>query len=284
MTNETEVSAGTLYLVATPIGNLGDFTPRAAAVLSAVDVIAAEDTRTTRQLLRLVEVATPAQIISYHDHNAATRAEELVSRLKEGASIALVSDAGTPCLSDPGLRLVRAAADAGHPVVPVPGPCAFLAALVTSGLPTDRFTFAGFLPHKPGKRRAALETLLASVGTLIFYEAPTRVVSMLRDAQQVLGDRTAAVHREITKRHEEVLRGPLSEISQTLADRARVKGEICVVIAGAPSSRTPEEADARRLVDLLRAEDLSPAAIKRVVSALTGLRKREVHSLLEDLP
>ncbi len=277
---KNQVQAGTLYVVATPIGNLADMTARAHSVLTDVDLIAAEDTRTTRRLLDLLEVTTRARLVSYHDHNAATRAPELVERLKEGASVALVSDAGTPCLSDPGMRVVRAAADAGHPVVAVPGACAFIAAVATSGLPTDQIAFYGFLPHKAGKRRASLERLRDAPHTHVFYEAPTRVVSLLDDVCATLGDRQVSVHREITKLHEETLRGSASAVAAELGGRAAAKGEFTVVIDGARSDQTADETQARKLTVLLASEGLAPASIKRVVAGFTGVRKRQVHDWL----
>lgn len=270
------VQTGTLYVVSTPIGNLGDITDRARIVLGGVDVIAAEDTRTTRRLLSLLAVSTGARFVSYHDHNAPARVEELVQQLTTGASVALVSDAGTPCMSDPGMRLVRAAANADVPVVAIPGACAFVAALVTSGLPTDLAAFHGFLPHRPGKRRAALEALATQRHTAVFYESPTRVVATLRDIAAVLGDRAVSVHREITKLHEETLRGRADDVADALTDP---RGEFTIVVEGEKDS-APDTAEAQRLTHLLAEEGLAPAVIKRVVAGFTGARKRDVNDWL----
>jgi 16S rRNA (cytidine1402-2'-O)-methyltransferase len=274
------VLSGTLYVVSTPIGNLADVTDRARTVLSGVDIIAAEDTRTTRRLLDLLGLRTDARLVSYHDHNAAARAVELCTRLSEGASIALVSDAGTPCMSDPGMRLVRAASEVGHPVTAVPGACAFVAALTTSGLPTDQVAFYGFLPNKQGKRRAALEALRGAPQTHVVYEAPTRVVALLRDVEHVFGDRRVSVHRELTKLHEETLRGTAGEVAAELAGRDTIRGELTVVIAGARETMSADETQARSLTQLLVAEGLSPNAVKRVVATFTGVRKRAIHDWL----
>lgn len=270
---------GTLYVVATPIGNLGDISQRARDVLADVDIIAAEDTRTTGRLLSLLDVKTDARFISYHDHNAPARASELSERLSEGSTVAVVSDAGTPCLSDPGMRLVRAAAEARHPVVAVPGASAFLAALVTSGLPTDAVTFHGFLPARQGKRRSALEAMAAAAPTAVFYESPGRVVALLQDIHAVLGARRCSVHREITKMHEETLRGTVGDVAEALTARPSIRGEFTVVVEGSKEKGT-DEAEARRLTALLAQEALAPAAIKRVVSSFTGVRKKQVHAWL----
>ncbi|HEV2763744.1 MAG TPA: 16S rRNA (cytidine(1402)-2'-O)-methyltransferase, partial [Pyrinomonadaceae bacterium] len=201
---------GTLYLVATPIGNLEDITRRALRVLSEVDLVACEDTRHTRQLLERYGIDRPT--VSYHEHNEQERAAELASRLAAGESVALVSDAGTPAVSDPGFRLVRACVEQGVAVVPVPGPSAFVAALVASGLPTDEFYFGGFLPARTHARRARLEEVRALRATLVFYETPHRLAHALADALELLGEREAAVARELTKLHEEIVRGRLSEL------------------------------------------------------------------------
>ena len=195
---------GTLFIVATPIGNLEDITPRALRVLGEVDLIACEDTRHTRALLNRFGIK--AKTISYHEHNERERAEELCEFLEAGSNIAIVSDAGTPLISDPGFRIVSAATKRGIQVIPIPGPAAFVAALIASGLPTDQFFFAGFLPARATARRAMLEELRAISATLVFYEAPHRIARTLKDALNVLGDRTAAVARELTKLHEEIAR------------------------------------------------------------------------------
>ncbi|HYM78779.1 MAG TPA: 16S rRNA (cytidine(1402)-2'-O)-methyltransferase [Candidatus Dormibacteraeota bacterium] len=227
-----------LYLVGTPIGNLEDITLRALRVLKEVDVIACEDTRQTQKLLNHYAIAT--RTTSYHEHNEMTRSAELVKEMQEGASVALVTDAGMPGISDPGYRLITLAIRHHMPVVPVPGASAFLAALVASGLPTDSFRFSGFLPAKRGERRAVLETIKNSPRTQVFYEAPHRVVEALEDVVEVLGEgRHVVVAREVTKLHEEFLRGRAGEVLENLKAREVVKGEITLLIGKA------DEEDAR---------------------------------------
>src|ERR1700676_2806878 len=206
---QTEAGTGLLYLVATPIGNLEDITLRAIRILKEADVIACEDTRHTQKLLQ--HYAIHKELVSYHAHNELTRAPELVIQLEEGAQVALVSDAGTPVVSDPGHRLVVLCLRHHIPVVPIPGPSAFVAALAASGLPTEEFLFVGFLPSRAGARRKALDSLKAEPRTLVLYEAPHRLVETLTDAADVMGPRPAVVAREITKLHEEFLRGNLTE-------------------------------------------------------------------------
>ena len=221
--------AGKLYVVATPIGNLEDLTYRAARVLSEVDLIACEDTRHSQKLLNHYGIKT--KTLSYHEHNERERAGELLTSIRSGLSVALVSDAGTPGISDPGFRVVRMALEAGLRVVPIPGPTALVSALVASGLPSDEFFFAGFLPARSGARRARLADLAAIPSTLVFYEAPHRIVSSLEDARGILGEREAVVARELTKMHEEVLRGRLSELADKLSQAAQEpRGEMVVVI------------------------------------------------------
>ena len=220
--------AGTLYLVATPIGNLADITHRALQVLKDVDLIACEDTRHTHKLLQHYGITT--KTISYHEHNEQQRAAELIDRLKQGSDIAVVSDAGTPSISDPGFRLVRAAIESEVPVVPVPGPSALISALIAAGLPTDEFFFAGFLPARSNARRARLNELRSVPGTLIFYEAPHRLAATLKDAHEILGEREAVVARELTKLHEEIRRGRLSDLAMHYANEENPRGEIVVLI------------------------------------------------------
>ena len=225
---------GRLYVVATPIGNLGDISSRARETLQQCALIAAEDTRHTGSLLKALGVQTP--LISLHDHNEEQRAPELVARLQTGASVALVSDAGTPAISDPGFALVRAAVAAGIEVVAVPGACALIAALSIGALPTDRFCFEGFLPARGGARRQRLEALAGEARTLVFYESPHRVVETLEACAAVFGgERPAVVAREITKLHETVYRGGLGELSARAATDANVaRGEIVLLVGGAP--------------------------------------------------
>jgi 16S rRNA (cytidine1402-2'-O)-methyltransferase len=266
--------AGTLYLVATPIGNLEDITLRAVRVLREADLIACEDTRHTRKLLDHYGISKPT--VSYHEHNEAARAAELVERLVAGASIALVSDAGTPLLSDPGYRVVAAAIEAGIAVVPIPGPSAALGALAASGLATDAFRFCGFLPPKSGARRKLLEELRGEPCTLIFYEAPHRILDALSDTASVFGARRVVVARELTKMHEEFLRGTASEVREQLAARNAIKGEFTLLIDKASAvveDLTPVE-DAVRALEQQGVPRMD--AIKQVARA-RGLSKRDVY-------
>src|SRR5713226_7770763 len=215
MTDAVKLAAQALYVVATPIGNLEDITLRALRILKEVDLIACEDTRQTQKLLNHYNIST--RTISYHEHNEMTRASELVHQMQEGVSVALVTDAGMPGISDPGFRLISLAIRHQLPVVPIPGASAFLAALVASGLPTDSFRFSGFLPAKRGERRATLEAIRTSPRTQVFYEAPHRIVEALSDVVEVLGkDRHVVIAREVTKLHEEFLRGRAVEVLETL--------------------------------------------------------------------
>ena len=233
-----EPAPGTLYLVGTPIGNVEDLSPRARRVLEAVDVLAAEDTRHTGRLLDRFGLKRP--MVSYHDHNKDGRTPDLVARLQSGASVAVVSDAGSPGISDPAFTLVRAAVQAGVPVVPVPGPSSALCALEVSGLPTDRFAFEGFLPRKSGRRRARIEELRADPRTLIFFESPHRLQAALEDLLAVLGDRPASVSRELTKKFEETRRGSLRELLAWVEDHPP-RGEFVLVVGGASSDEATED-------------------------------------------
>jgi 16S rRNA (cytidine1402-2'-O)-methyltransferase len=236
----TNAAPGRLYVVATPIGNLGDLSPRACTVLSECALVAAEDTRHTGTLLKAVGVKTP--MLSLHDHNEGQRAPDLIARLRGGASIALVSDAGTPAISDPGYELVRAAAAAGIDVIAVPGPCAAVAALSIGAQPTDRFCFEGFLPARGSARRARLQALAGEPRTLVFYESPHRVVATLEDCATAFGAaRAATVAREITKLHETTYRGSLAELAaRAAADADFARGEIVLIIGGAPDEAGDE--------------------------------------------
>lgn len=220
--------AGTLYLIATPIGNLEDITHRAVRLLGEVEVIACEDTRHTKKLLNHYGINT--RTISYHEHNERERSRELIERLKSGADVAVVSDAGTPGISDPGFRLARIAIDSGVQVVPVPGASALISALVASGLPTDEFFFCGFLPARSGARRARLAQLRSLPATLIFYEGPHRIAATLKDALEILGERQAVVARELTKMHEEIARGSLSELTARFSSPENARGEMVLMI------------------------------------------------------
>ena len=228
--------AGTLFIVATPIGNLEDTSQRALRVLREVDLIACEDTRHTHKLLNHFGIKT--QTISYHEHNERGRADELGRLLESGKNVAVVSDAGTPLISDPGFRIVQSAIARGIRVEPVPGPSAFVAALVASGLPSDEFFFAGFLPARATARRAKLEELALIPATLVFYEAPHRIAAALKDAFEVLGNRQAVVARELTKLHEEIARGSLSELATQFSKSQPTRGEI-VLIIGAEKTTSP---------------------------------------------
>jgi len=219
---------GTLYVVATPIGNLADLTHRAIQILNDVNLIACEDTRHTRKLLQHYGITT--RTVSYHEHNEQQRAAELIELLKEGKDVGVVSDAGTPGISDPGFRLVRLAIEQSVPVVSVPGPSALITALVSSGLPTDEFFFGGFLPARSGARQARLNELRSVPSTLIFYEAPHRLAATLKDAREILGEREAVVARELTKLHEEVRRGRLSELATHYSVEENPRGEIVLLI------------------------------------------------------
>jgi 16S rRNA (cytidine1402-2'-O)-methyltransferase len=230
--------AGILYVVATPIGNLEDITLRALRVLQEVELIAAEDTRRTRILLEHYQIDKP--LTSLYDHNEVHKAPTLLRRLQEGVNIALVSEAGTPLISDPGYRLVQLAIAHGITVIPVPGPSALVAALIVAGLPTDRFVFEGFLPKKPGKRRKRLEVLRDEQRTLIFYESPRRVYDVLGAMQTLWGDRRVVLARELTKKFEEILRGRISEVRVQLEERPP-QGEVTLVVEGTVSEARPPE-------------------------------------------
>ncbi len=232
---KNEIMPGTLYLVSTPIGNLRDISLRALDILCAVDVIAAEDTRTSRILLTQYGIRTP--LISYHDHNESSVAPQIVARLQQGQSVALISDAGTPGISDPGFYLVRAAVTAGLAVIAIPGATAFVPALIISGLPCDRFVFEGFLPHKKGRRKR-LEQLCDETRTLVFYESPQRIEKLLHELYEILGDRPMVLVREISKKFEQTIRGNLSGLLNEMAGIPR-KGEFVVLAGGA--GKHPQE-------------------------------------------
>lgn len=221
-------NTGTLYIVATPIGNLEDITYRAVSVLKSVDYIAAEDTRRTRKLLSAYDI--PVRLISYHDHNKTRQAEKIIADLGTGKSVALVSDAGTPCISDPGYYLVNQAIHQDIPVISIPGASAVIAALSISGLPTDRFVFEGYLPRKPQRRRKQIESIKDEPGTIIIYESPHRILATLQDIYDICGDRRIVIARELTKIHEEVVRGSLSTVLRSWAGK-NIKGELTVLIA-----------------------------------------------------
>jgi 16S rRNA (cytidine1402-2'-O)-methyltransferase len=276
-----------LYLVATPIGNLEDITLRALRVLKEADVIACEDTRQTQKLLNHYGITT--RTVSYHEHNEMTRAAELVKDLQEGTSVALVTDAGMPGISDPGFRLISLAIRHHLPVVPIPGVSAFLAALVASGLPTDSFRFSGFLPAKRSERRAALEAVKISPRTQVFYEAPHRIVEALTDVVEVLGtNRHVVIAREVTKLHEEFLRGRASEVLAILKSRDGVKGEITLLIGKAEEQDVHVETGAaarvpirRRVEQVMAEEKLDEKAALKKVAKERGISKSEAYRELQ---
>jgi 16S rRNA (cytidine1402-2'-O)-methyltransferase len=263
-----------LHLVATPIGNLRDITLRALEVLAAADLIACEDTRVTRKLLDHYGITTP--LTPYHDHNATAARPKLLARLAAGGAVAVVSDAGTPLISDPGFKLVREAQAAGHAVTTLPGPSAMLAALTVGGLPTDRFFFEGFLPVKPGQRRARIAELVRIPATLVLFETGPRIAASLADLAAGLGPREAAVCRELTKLHEEVRRGDLATLARDYAAADPPRGEIVIVIA----PPEPEEGAGASDLDALLRDALDRLSVKEAVSeiaAVTGRPRREVY-------
>lgn len=267
----------TLYIVATPIGHLDDLSPRARAVLAAVNGILAEDTRQSGVLLRHAGISTPMQAL--HEHNEAGRAEAVVARLRAGESLALISDAGTPLISDPGFRLVAAVRAAGFAVSPIPGPSALIAALSVAGLPTDRFAFEGFLPAKAGERATRLSALATETRTLVFYEAPHRVLETLAAMAEAFGpDRRAVLARELTKRFETVLDGTLAELAARVqADADQQRGEIVLVVAGAdPEAADVRLAEGKRLYALL-ASELPPARAAKLAAHWCGVPKRALY-------
>jgi 16S rRNA (cytidine1402-2'-O)-methyltransferase len=274
--------AGTLYVVSTPIGNLEDITHRAVRVLSEVDVIACEDTRHTRKLLNHYGVKT--KTVSYHEHNERERAAQLLESLESGSDIAIVSDAGTPGISDPGFRIVRLALENGVPVVPVPGPTALISALVASGLPSDEFFFGGFLPARKGQRRTRLMQLSSIPATLVFYEAPHRIAESLRDAREILGEREAVVARELTKLHEEILRGRLSELAQRFSTGDEgARGEMVLmidrkVIEGAARARDSSEISS--VVAALEAEGVDARSALKKAAKKLGISRDEAYRRL----
>ncbi|HZY23435.1 MAG: 16S rRNA (cytidine(1402)-2'-O)-methyltransferase [Microvirga sp.] len=274
---EAEPLPAGLYVVATPIGNLRDVTFRALSVLAAAAAVLAEDTRITKRLLAHYGITTP--LLTYNDHSSEAVRERMIHRLREGEALALVSDAGTPLVSDPGYRLVQAAIAAGLPVTPIPGPSAMLTALVVSGLPTDRFFFEGFLPAKSGARRTRLQAIAGIPGTLILYEAPHRLPEMLADAAEILGERPAVVARELTKLFETVRRGDLPDLARQFAQEGPPKGEIVVLVgegtAGTPGPEADAALDARIEAALARHSIKDAAAL---VAAETGLPKRDVYA------
>jgi len=272
--------AGCLYLVATPIGNLEDISLRALRILKEVDLIACEDTRQTQKLLHHYEIRK--ELVSYHAHNELTRAPELIIELERGVKAALLSDAGTPVISDPGHRLVTLCLRHEIPVIPIPGPSAFVTAMAASGLPCEEFLFIGFLPSRPGERRKALEGLKAEQRTLAFYESPHRIVETLADALDILGPRPAVIAREVTKIHEEFLRGSLAELLDAARKRAP-RGEITLLIgAGSPDKLPANQSVSlkQRVAQLESGEGLDRKAALKQAARERGLAKREAYKRL----
>jgi 16S rRNA (cytidine1402-2'-O)-methyltransferase len=270
--------AGILYVVATPLGNLEDITFRAVRTLREVDRIACEDTRHTRRLLDHYGISKP--LISYHEHNERERSEELAGRLLSGESIALVSDAGTPLISDPGYRLIETCAAAEIQVVPVPGPAAAITALSASGLPTDSFYFGAFLPPKAGQRRRTLEAVADLECTLVFYEAPHRLLETLEDIDALMGARTVVVARELTKLHEEFARGRAADLIAKFGSRDSIKGEITLLI-GKPAAIQREPASIRATFERHLGTGLSRMDAMKATARDCGVSKREVYAELE---
>ena len=275
---------GELFIVATPIGNLEDITQRALRVLREVDLIACEDTRHTRKLLN--HFGIDQKTISYHEHNERERAEELCELLESGKNVALVSDAGTPLINDPGYRIVAAAIERGLRVIPVPGAVALIAALAASGLPTDEFFFGGFLPARANPRQARLEELRAVRATLAFYEAPHRIVAALKDAAEVLGNRRAVVARELTKLHEEFVRGTLNELVEQFSREGTARGEMVLLISGEAVESSPantEQTTAERLIERvqeLEREGLNSKDALKGAARELGIKRAEAYRMI----
>ncbi len=269
------MTTATLYIVATPIGNLEDITYRAVRILGEVDLIAAEDTRHSLKLLNHFGISKP--LTSYFDHNQQLKGERILNALRQGKSVALISDAGTPCISDPGYQLVRDAVAEGIPVVPLPGASAAITALSASGMPTDTFTFAGFPPSRHGRRRTFLAGISALPGTLILYEAPHRLVDTLTDIRELLGERQVIVARELTKIFEECIRGTVSEVIATLSQDV-VRGEVVVLIA--PGAAAPRESESLEhvLIRLIADGSLSIKDIAKQAAVISGVSRSEAYS------
>ncbi len=273
------IEKSVLYVVATPIGNLEDITIRSIRVLSGVDVIAAEDTRTTGKLLSFYNITT--RLMSYHEHNEQGRSKDLITRLKKGESIALVSDAGTPSVSDPGFRLVKAASKEGIRVVPVPGVSAAIAALCAAGLPTDSFVFAGFPPRKKGRRLEFLNSLSEEKRTIIFYESPKRIVKFVGEIIEAFGSRPAVLGREMTKLHEEFVRGSLVEILEILESRINVKGECTLVVSGKEKKEVSIDSITSEICDRLKDPDVKPSGLAKELAAKYSIQKSKIYEKIQ---
>lgn len=277
--NVNAIEAG-LYIVATPIGNLGDMTIRALETLASADIIACEDTRNSRKLLD--RFAISSKLIAYHEHNAEQAAQTLLNALDQGQTIALICDAGTPLISDPGYRIVNQARAMGHRVIPIPGPSALLTALMAAGLPTDQIIYGGFLPHKDKARRAHMDRYVSFKGTLAFFESPNRLMASLKCAAEIFGpDCTACVCRELTKLHEEFAKGTLAELNTIFSDRT-IKGEIVLLIASEPAIKHYSDKDISAILsELAQTNSTGQAATK--AAELTGLNRKELYQKLLDL-
>jgi 16S rRNA (cytidine1402-2'-O)-methyltransferase len=273
--NDSSVFPKTLYVVATPIGHVEDITIRALKILNQVDLVAAEDTRETHKLFKHFFIKTP--MIACHDHNESQCAETIISQLKQGKTVALVSDAGTPTISDPGYSVVSMVLKAGLPVTPIPGVSAVMTALCVSGLPTDQFIFQGFLPKKQGKREKLLKQLSVETGTLVFYESPKRIVPLLNDTLQHFGDRPAMIGRELTKPYEECIRGKISEIQHELLNKKAIKGEFTLLVGGCESTHDFDKNDLyQQISNYLKDHEELPLSqnVKTMVQLLGESRKK----------
>jgi 16S rRNA (cytidine1402-2'-O)-methyltransferase len=269
-------SAGTLYVVATPIGNMDDITVRALDVFGRVDLVAAEDTRHTGKLLKHHQIK--CRLMSYHEHNEKERTPLLVERLKSGSSIALVSNAGTPTVSDPGYMLLQKALENNIKVVPIPGPSALLAALSISGLPTDSFIFIGFCAKKKSRRLKQLQKFASETRTLIFYENPGRILAFMNEIKDIMGDRYGILCREMTKLHEEFLRGRLSEVIKMLSDRPAVKGECTLLVKGSEENISVSQDIVRaELIEVLEKKEKKLSQVSKIIAQKYGLSKNEVY-------
>jgi 16S rRNA (cytidine1402-2'-O)-methyltransferase len=268
------MTSPTLYIIATPIGNLEDMTYRAVRILGEVDLIAAEDTRHSLKLLNHFGISRP--MTSYFDHNKQFKGERILNVLRQGKSVALISDAGTPCVSDPGYQLVRDAVAENIQVIPIPGACAAVAALSASGLPTDTFTFAGFPPSRQGKRRSFLKDMAALPGTLVLYEAPHRLEETLLDIHEVLGERQIVVARELTKIYEELIRGSVSEVREIVA-QGKVRGEVVILVAPGEIVSPVAEPLTEVLQRLMVCDELSVKDTARKAADITGVSRNEAY-------
>lgn len=274
--------AGALYIVATPIGNLADISLRALEILRKVDFIAAEDTRHTRRLLSHYDIGN--NLISCHEHNEAERVHGIIEKLSSGMTGALATDAGTPTVSDPGYRLVNAAAAAGIRVIPIPGPSAAMTALCASGLPSDAFFFDGFLPSRSAKRRERMRVIAEIPGTLIFYESANRIIATLKDALDIFGDRDAVLAREMTKTHEEFIRGRISEILAEMQDRQAVKGEITLLVAPGVAQKAADPSAIRELIIAgLKSKTAGASFLAKEISKTCGVSRQTVYDMILEI-